>query len=100
MGKCWPRRSIGTARQRLDSCGKGSDSAGRHLRLGSPGGAEIARFTPSTTGGWGIYEEQSLNIVETSGVHDLYLVAEGAPVFVILIGCSFPLSRFTSPTTP
>lgn len=57
---------------------KGSASAGAvTLRLGQPDGPGIGRFVPEQTSGWNDYREQSLSIEMTSGVHDLYLVAEG-----------------------
>ncbi|TYQ12695.1 UNVERIFIED_CONTAM: GH35 family endo-1,4-beta-xylanase [Acetivibrio alkalicellulosi] len=47
------------------------------LRLDSPTGTRIGTLQVATTGGWGVYEEQTCNITRVTGIHDLYLVFTG-----------------------
>ncbi len=48
------------------------------LRLGGTNGTLIGVFNPEDTGGWANYRQQEIAVTNTSGRHDLYLVATGA----------------------
>ena len=48
------------------------------LRLDGVMGPLIGEFIPTATGGWTSFQTQKINIIMSSGVHDLYLVATSA----------------------
>lgn len=60
------------------SVAKGNPGGTVELRLGSPTGPLIGTFSAQTTGGWDLYSEQEINVVPTSGIHDLFLVGAGS----------------------
>ncbi len=66
-------------RRLVMSVAKGSTGGSIEVRLGSPTGALLGTFTAQPTGGWDRYTEQEINLVETAGLHDLYLVGAGSP---------------------
>jgi beta-glucanase (GH16 family) len=65
-------------RRLVMSVAKGSAGGSVELRLDSPTGTLIGTFIAQPTGSWDLYTEQEINIAETRGVHDLYLVGAGA----------------------
>lgn len=47
------------------------------IRVGSPVGNKIGALSMATTGSTARFETQAVGIVDTSGVHDVYLIASG-----------------------
>ncbi|MEV4172391.1 carbohydrate-binding protein [Nonomuraea sp. NPDC049709] len=47
------------------------------VRIDGPAGPVIGTLTTASTGGWTRFATQSVGIADTSGVHDLFLVANG-----------------------
>jgi hypothetical protein len=48
------------------------------IHIDSPTGPEIGSLVMISTGGFDTYQTESVPITPTSGVHDVYLVAEGS----------------------
>ncbi len=53
------------------------DNGGKFsIRIGSSAGTILANVTPIYTNSWSAFQTQKINIAETSGIHDLYIVGE------------------------
>ncbi|RCX14816.1 alpha-galactosidase [Anaerobacterium chartisolvens] len=48
------------------------------IRLGSPSGTLIGTLPVVSTGGWNVYQEQSCNIDNVSGLKDVYIMFKGS----------------------
>jgi len=53
-----------------------SENGIAEFRIDSSDGPLIASYTMTATSGWQVFEQTSLNITETSGIHDLYISAK------------------------
>ena len=66
------------------------------VMLDNPGNSPIATFEVGNTGGWSSWQTIAMNLDETTGTHDVYLVfysgAYGNPPFVSLHYFDFPLN--------
>lgn len=60
------------------SAAKSSVGGSLELHLDSKAGTLIATFYPENNSSWTSFVEQTCNIVTTSGIHSLYIVASGA----------------------
>ena len=63
-----------------------SDSAAGNLievRIGGATGKVLGSLKTTTTGGWGVYADQSATLAAVTGVQDVYLVFRGGAVAVL-----------------
>ncbi|WP_284699846.1 cellulase family glycosylhydrolase [Chitinolyticbacter albus] len=71
------------------------------LRLGSPTGTLLATHTVASTGGWGNYAEQVVNLSQNvSGIQNVYLVGKGGDGIANLDWLRFESSAVTPTPTP
>merc|ERR1712183_254049 len=82
---------------------KGNHGGRMEIRLNGPDGDIIGEFSPSHTGGWHVFEDETIAIDHVEGVHDLTLVAKDVNgVFDMksfeLIGTDTSDKSDTSPT--